>query len=106
MGWAILVHGGAGEWQPADEAAALAGVTEAAQRAAARLEAGDTALDAAVAAVIALEDNPLFNAGTGSVLNRDGEVEMDACVMSGHDLACGAVAALRRVRNPVLVARR
>ena len=106
MGWAILVHGGAGEWRAQDEAAAVAGVGLAAGSAMQRLAAGGSALDAAVAAVVALEDNALFNAGTGAVLNRDGEAELDASVMSGHDLRCGAVAALRRVRNPVLVARR
>jgi beta-aspartyl-peptidase (threonine type) len=106
MQWAILVHGGAGEWRPEDEAAAVAGVSAAARGAATLLAADGSALDAAVAAVVALEDDPLFNAGTGAALNRDGEVELDACVMSGHDLRCGAVAALRRVRNPVLVARR
>jgi beta-aspartyl-peptidase (threonine type) len=106
MGWAILVHGGAGEWRAEDEAAAVAGVGLAVGSAMQRLAAGGSALDAAVAAVVALEDDALFNAGTGAVLNRDGEAELDACVMSGHDLRCGAVAALRRVRNPVLVARR
>lgn len=105
MQWAIVVHGGAGEWQTQDEAAAVAGVAAAVRGAAAGLAAGDSALDAAVAAVVALEENPLFNAGTGAALNRDGDIEMDACVMCGHDLRCGAVAALRRVRNPVLVAR-
>jgi beta-aspartyl-peptidase (threonine type) len=106
MQWAILVHGGAGDWLPEDEAAALAGVTAAVRAAAAILTAGGSALDAVVGAVVALEDDPLFNAGTGAALNRDGDVEMDACVMCGHDLGCGAVAGLRRVRNPVLVARR
>ena len=91
--------------KPQDEAAAVAGVAAAVRSAAAGLAAGDSALDAAVAAVVALEENPLFNAGTGAALNRDGDIEMDACVMCGHDLRCGAVAGLRRVRNPVLVAR-
>ena len=45
------------------------------------LEAGGSALDAAIASAVALEDNPIFNAGTGAVLNLDGFVEMDACVM-------------------------
>ena len=58
-----------------------------------------------VCAWFALEDDPLFNAGTGSVLNRAGEAEMDASVMTGHDLGFGGVAALSRVRNPILVAR-
>jgi beta-aspartyl-peptidase (threonine type) len=55
---------------------------------------------------VALEDDPHFNAGTGSVLNAAGEVEMDASVMAGDSLAAGGVACIQRVRNPVLVARR
>jgi len=106
VGYRIVVHGGAGEWDAAAQPEALAGVREAVDRAARILIGDGSALDAVTAAVVALEDNPLFNAGTGSVLNLDGAVEMDASVMTGHDLACGAVAALQRVRNPVLVARR
>jgi beta-aspartyl-peptidase (threonine type) len=106
MSWAVVVHGGAGEWDPARHDAALAGTRAAAALAARDLQEGRSALDAAVAAVVALEDDPLFNAGTGSVLNRDGDVEMDASVATGHDLGFGAVAALRRVRNPILVARK
>lgn len=59
-----------------------------------------------MAAVVVLEDDPLFNAGTGSTLNLDGEAEMDAGVMVGQGLRSGNVAALRRMRNPVLVARK
>jgi beta-aspartyl-peptidase (threonine type) len=104
--WAIAVHGGAGDWEEALHERARAGVHAAAERGGALLAQGSSALDAVTAAVAVLEDDPLFNAGTGSVLNRDGEVEMDASVMTGHDLGFGAVAAIRRVRNPVLVARR
>jgi L-asparaginase / beta-aspartyl-peptidase len=64
-----------------------------------------SALDAVTAAVTALEDCPLFNAGRGSVLNAAGEVEMDASVMDGATLRAGAVAAVQRIRNPVLAAR-
>lgn len=63
-------------------------------------------LDAVEEAVVVLEDDPLFNAGYGSVLNLDGEVEMDAAVMDGATGRCGAVAAIKEVRNPVRVARR
>ncbi len=105
MTWAIAVHGGAGDWEEALHERARAGVSSAAKRGGSLLEQGASALDAVTAAVALLEDDPLFNAGTGSVLNRDGEVEMDASVMTGHDLGFGAVAAIRRVRNPVLVAR-
>jgi L-asparaginase / beta-aspartyl-peptidase len=72
------------------------------------LEAGyqqKTALDAVVASVMVLEDSPLFNAGRGSCFNADGEIEMDASVMEGEQLRAGAVAAVRRIRNPVLAAR-
>jgi beta-aspartyl-peptidase (threonine type) len=104
--YAILVHGGCGHWDRADVAAALKGVRAAAQAGRRILADGGSALDAVCAAVVALEDNPLFNAGTGSALNRDGDCEMDASVMCGEGLRCGGVTAIRRVRNPVLVARR
>jgi beta-aspartyl-peptidase (threonine type) len=104
--WRIAVHGGAGDWDEARHEQARAGVHAAAKQGGILLAQGSAALDAVTAAVVVLEDDALFNAGTGSVLNRDGEVEMDAAVMTGHDLAFGAVAAIRRVRNPVLVARR
>jgi beta-aspartyl-peptidase (threonine type) len=70
------------------------------------LRAGGSALDAVCATVVALEDNPIFNAGTGAVLNFDGFCELDASVMEGRGSRVGAVAALRRVKNPILVARK
>src|SRR5262245_37781304 len=103
--WAIAVHGGAGNWGEAQHEAARSGVHAAVRQAGLLLAQGASALDAVTAAVALLEDDRTFNAGTGSVINRDGEAEMDAAVMTGHDLAFGAVAAIRRVRNPVLVAR-
>ena len=54
----------------------------------------------AVAAVVVLEDSPLFNAGRGSSFNMDGEIEMDASIMDGATLRAGAVAAVWRIRNP------
>ncbi len=78
MIWAIAVHGGAGNWDEAHHERARAGVSAAAQQGGTLLAQGGSALDAVTAAVAVLEDDPLFNAGTGSVLNRDGEVEMDA----------------------------
>lgn len=103
---AILVHGGAGRWVRSDRALAEAGVARAAGIAWGILANGGSALDAVVEAVVGLEDDPLFNAGTGSVLNARGEVEMDASVMAGDTLEAGGVACIQRVRNPVLVARR
>ncbi|TXF11058.1 isoaspartyl peptidase/L-asparaginase family protein [Pelomicrobium methylotrophicum] len=104
--FAIAVHGGAGDWSAAPEAPVLDGVTQAARAAVAILAAGGSALDAVVEAVRLLEDNPWFNAGTGSALTASGEVEMDAAVMTGTHLASGGVACIKRVRNPILVARR
>lgn len=103
---AILVHGGAGRWRASDRTLAVAGVARAAGVGWSVLAAGGSALDAAVEAVVCLEDDPLFNAGTGSVLNAHGEVEMDASVVAGDTLAAGGVTCLQRVRNPVLVAKR
>ena len=65
------------------------------------LEAGGSALDAVQAAAVALEDDPLFNAGRGAVLNEHGEVEHDAAIMCGRTTRAGGVAAVRGVRNPV-----
>ncbi len=69
------------------------------------LEEGGTAVDAVDAAVKKLEDNPLFNAGRGSALNANGEVEMDAAIMRGSDQSSGAVALVRNIRNPISLAK-
>lgn len=70
------------------------------------LEKGGSSLDAVTAAVRALEDNPLFNAGRGAALTRDGAAELDAAIMEGRQQRAGAVAAVRHVRNPIELARR
>jgi beta-aspartyl-peptidase (threonine type) len=101
----IIVHGGAGERHADDDPAkAEQGCLAAARAGHAILEQGGSALDAVVAAVCVLEDDPQFNAGRGSALNADGEVEMDASVMTG-DLQAGAVAAVKGLANPVRLAR-
>ncbi len=100
----IVVHGGAGEDSPGERAARSAGVERAADVGAAALARGGTALEATVEAVAVLEDDPLFNAGLGSVLTQEGTVEMDASVMEGALLGAGAVAAARDVANPIRVA--
>jgi beta-aspartyl-peptidase (threonine type) len=103
---ALLVHGGAGDLGADDDAAAsVAGCLAAARIGYAVLACGGSALDAVVAAVVCLEDNPVFNAGLGSALNLRGEVETDASVMRGEDRGAGAVACLTDVKNPVQVAR-
>jgi beta-aspartyl-peptidase (threonine type) len=97
----IVVHGGAGEDAPEGRAARREGVERAADAGAAVLDRGGGALDAVVAAVALLEDDPAFNAGLGSVLTEEGTVEMDASVMDGETLKAGAVGAIRLVANPV-----
>src|SRR5919198_5386596 len=103
----ILVHGGCGnprDGKVRDEAPYHRALEEALEAGWAALERGG-ALDGVQAAVESLEDCPLFNAGRGSVLTGDGEVEMDAAVMVGSSMDAGAVAAVTRVRDPVALAR-
>ncbi|MFH1689320.1 MAG: isoaspartyl peptidase/L-asparaginase [Candidatus Eisenbacteria bacterium] len=98
----IIVHGGAGDYDP-DEIQER-GVTSAVSAGWEILEAGGSALDAVVAAIVVMEDDPIFRAGLGSALNFEGAVETDASIMQG-DLSCGAVAALTAAANPIKVAR-
>jgi beta-aspartyl-peptidase (threonine type) len=102
----LIAHGGAGSWRPGSEQDAVDGLRAAADAGRAVLRAGGSALDAVCATVVILEDNPIFNAGTGAVLNFDGFCELDACVMESRAARAGAVAALQRVKNPILVARK
>lgn len=102
---ALIVHGGAGSWRPGSDDDAIRGTTAAVAAGRRILEGGGSALDAAVAASLVLEDNPIFNAGTGAVLNFDGFVEFDACVMVSDAAQIGAVSGLQRVKNPIIVAR-
>ena len=108
---AIAVHGGAGALSPTDltpdnERAYRLGLEQALRAGAAVLARGGPSLDAVIAAVQALEENPLFNAGRGAVLNAAGVAELDASLMDGRDLRAGAVAGLRHVRSPIELARR
>jgi L-asparaginase / beta-aspartyl-peptidase len=109
--YSIAIHGGAGAI-PADlfakdqgtrHRASLSKVLDAGF---AILERGGTSLDAVTCAVRALEDDPLFNAGHGAALTREGWAELDAAVMDGKDQRAGAVASVRHVKNPVDLARR
>ncbi|MET0690168.1 MAG: isoaspartyl peptidase/L-asparaginase family protein [Candidatus Binatia bacterium] len=102
----IIVHGGAGPIKDDSLAARLEGCKAAALAGWAILQQGGAGLDAVEAAVVGLEDNPLFNAGTGSTLNSLGKIEMDAAIMEGHSLRAGAVAAVSGVKNPINLARR
>ncbi len=98
---AAVVHGGAGSPRTR-----MVGTDPAAEKALAELKAGSSALYAALAGVVVLEDDPHFNAGTGANIRLDGKtIQMDAACMDGETGAFGAVAAIERVKNPVLVAR-
>lgn len=100
-GPAAVVHGGAGSPR-----SRMDGTDRAAAQALATLKAGSTALEAALAGVVLLEDDPRFNAGTGANIRLDGKtIQMDAACMDGATGGFGAVAALEGVKNPVLVAR-
>lgn len=101
----LIVHGGA--WDIPDDAvdACKAGCLRALHAGWSVLKSGGHALDAIQAAVIVLEDDPIFDAGYGSHLTLDGHVECDAIVMEAATLRAGAVAGLRRVKNPILAAR-
>ncbi|XP_034407140.1 isoaspartyl peptidase/L-asparaginase [Cyclopterus lumpus] len=105
MSAVMVVHGGA--WAiPHDLAeASVDGVKVAACEGFSVLQRGGSALDAVEAAVRALEDNTVFDAGHGAVLNADGEVELDAIIMDGRTLASGAVSSVNNIANPVSLAR-
>lgn len=108
--WGVVIHGGAGNVAPEmltpERQAELRATLEAALRAAHHvLEQDGTSVDAVTAAILVLEDSPLFNAGKGAVFTHDGKNEMDAAIMDGHTLAAGAVAAVQHVKNPILLAR-
>jgi len=105
-GPAVAVHGGAGTRPDADPAPYLEGTRRAAEAGLRVLLQGGSALDAAQAAAVVLEDDPIFNAGTGAALTSEGEVELDASCMDGTTLRAGAVACVKTLKNPILAARR
>lgn len=82
-----------------------AGLNAAIDAGYALLRAGGTSVDAVTRAVVLLEDNPLFNAGRGSVFSLDGRNELDAAIMEGSNLNAGAVCGLTRIKNPIELAR-
>lgn len=102
----LVVHGGAWRIPDAAVSACRAGCRRALDAGWRVLERGGSAIDAVDAAIVVLEDDPIFDAGTGAHLNRDGQVELDAIIMDGTTLQAGAVAAVSRVRNPIRLARR
>ena len=105
----IAIHGGAGTILKEDMTAELEeayrnGLSDALAAGYAVLEQGGTAINAVKAAVVVLEDNPLFNAGRGAVFTKKGLHELDAAIMDGSTLEAGAIAGVRNIRNPVELA--
>jgi beta-aspartyl-peptidase (threonine type) len=106
----LVIHGGAGSERiahddPEHEASARAGLNEALDAGSAILASGGSAVDAVEVAARSLEENPCFNAGRGSVLTEQGEVELDAAIMEGRNRAAGAVSGIKTTRAPISLAR-
>ncbi len=101
----IIVHGGAWDIPPEEHGAHRQGTWRAVEAGWAVLENGGSAMDAVEAAIVVMEDDETFNAGRGSFLNADGQVELDAGCMFGCNLQVGAVAGVQFIRNPIRLAR-
>ena len=105
---AIVIHGGAGwfsNMSPDEIKDLKKGLKMAADKGFEILENGGSSVDAVEAAIIILEDNPLFNAGRGSVYTSEERQEMDASIMTGKDNEAGAVSSVTNVKNPISLAR-
>ncbi len=107
--YSIMIHGGAGALDNIKDAKVavryLEGIRTVLEHGRTILASGGSALEAVEVSVALLEDDPVFNAGCGSVLNEQGRVEMDAAIMDGKDLNAGAVAAVSNITNPIHLAR-
>lgn len=107
--YSLIIHGGAGALEDlkyeAGEAEFKESITAILEAGRQRLEHGEPALGVVEYCVNLLEDNPLYNAGKGSVLNENGQVEMDAALMNGSDLKAGAVTCVKNIKNPISLAR-
>ncbi|MEM6476303.1 MAG: isoaspartyl peptidase/L-asparaginase [Pseudomonadota bacterium] len=107
--WSIAIHGGAGTISPdritpEQREAYEAALQEALDAGAKILAEGGSAMDAIQAAIVPMEDNPLFNAGRGAVFTWEGENELDASIMDGRDRSAGAVTGVKSIKNPILLA--
>ncbi len=107
--WSIAIHGGAGgepgRWSEKQVQDRIDGLKSALSKGTEMLKQSASAIDVVQAVVQILEDNPNFNAGRGAVLNSVGEVALDASIMDGLDLSCGAVASVTKAKNPIGLAR-
>ncbi len=108
--FAIVIHGGAGgdpaKWTEEYRQQRRAGLTAALEHGVEQLTAGAEAIDVVEQVVRMMEDDQTFNAGRGCVLNENGEHELDASIMDGRNLRCGAVAGVRQAKNPISLARK
>ena len=108
--YSLMIHGGAGSLEDLKREAGEYGFKQSIhailEQGRQRLARGDRALDVVEYCVTLLENDPLYNAGRGSVLNAKGHVEMDAALMNGSDLRAVAVACVRTVKNPISLARK
>lgn len=100
----LIIHGGAWDIHVELHKAHIAGIRKALETGRSVLKKTDNALETVLETIFCLESDPTFDAGRGSFLNADGEVEMDAGIMVGVDLSAGAVAAIQHVEHPVAVA--
>ncbi len=109
LDYAIAIHGGAGVIAADRQSYRGESYLESLERALgvgrSILDEGGSSLDAVERVIVLLEDDPLFNAGRGAVFNHEGRNELDASIMDGSNLACGAVAGVSNVRNPIVLAR-
>lgn len=107
--YVLVIHGGAGgmdENMPESlKQEYLSSLNKALEIGQQVLSNDGTAIDAVEKVINYLEDNPLFNAGKGSVLTSEGKAEMDAAIMNGKDLSCGSVTGIKRIKNPISLAR-
>lgn len=106
----LVIHGGAGSiarenLSAASEAAYREMLEEALRAGYDALQNGRSSLDAVVAAIMIMEDSPLFNSGRGAVLTSEGTAELDASIMEGSELSAGAVASVKHAKNPITLAR-
>ena len=107
--YVLVIHGGAGtitrENMTAEkEKAYRAKLTEALTAGYAEIKKGSSSVDAVAAAIVIMEDSPLFNAGKGAVFTSDGKNELDASIMYGKDLSAGAIAGVHTIKNPIKAA--
>ena len=103
--WGMVIHTGAGSFAPERQPAMRPPMEQALAAGHAVLARGGSSLDAVQAAVVILEDSPEFNAGKGAVFTHDGTNELDASIMDGRTMMAGAVAGLKHIKNPILLAR-